>query len=180
MIKAYLRGDKNFVKKRFFIIATISLLLFIAIMRYLDGFLITENSANGIISFELAKDMVRSREIMTAWNATARSAAGISLGLDFIFLVIYSSFIAALIGVLNDRLWQNHSFYFIGKLLVIAIFGAAFMDVIENIALIKILLGSHDELWSLIAFYFASLKFIIILICIIYIFINSLLILFKK
>lgn len=149
-------------------------------MRYLDSYLITDSSPNGIVSFELAKDFTKSRSIVNAWNNTARSAVGLSLGLDFIFLLIYATFIAVLISVLNNRLWQNHTFYYVGKLLFVAIFIAAFFDFIENVALIKILLGSHNEIWPITAYYFAFLKFMIILICIIYIIINGLLIPFKK
>ncbi len=161
-------------------VLTILLLIFILIMRYLDSYLINENAKNGIVSFELAKSMANSRLILNSWNVTARSAAGLSLGLDFLFLLIYSSFIAVLIGQLNNRLWKNRVFFIFGKLLIIAIFVAAFFDLVENIALINILLESNSEAWPLIAYYFASIKFIIILIGIIYIIVNAVIFLFQR
>lgn len=100
-------------------------------MRYLDSFLITEEAPNGIVSFELAKELVRSRSIISTWNATARSAAGLSLGLDFIFLLIYISFIAVVIEALNKRLWQDYSFFKTGKIFLVAIFSAAIFDFIS-------------------------------------------------
>jgi len=43
-----------------------------------------------------------------------------------------------------------------GNLLIALIFIAAFFDCIENIALIKLLLGDLEQVWSSIAYYFAK------------------------
>ncbi|NHZ86574.1 MAG: hypothetical protein GWP19_11965, partial [Planctomycetia bacterium] len=59
-------------------------------------------------------------------------------------------------------------------------FVAALFDAIENIALIKLLLGSQNGIYSSIAYYFASIKFAIIAIGIIYIIIGLLTLLFHK
>lgn len=180
MFNEYLKGNKRIATNQFFIRLTLSLIFFIVVMGYLDSYLITEESPNGIVSFELAKDISKSRSIIDSWNETARIAAGISLGLDFLFLLVYSVFIALLISKLNDSLWKDHSFYIVSKILIIAIFIAAAFDAIENVALIKIMLGDSRDIWPLIAFYFASMKFIIILSCIIFISISSIILLFKK
>jgi hypothetical protein len=136
--------------------------------------LITENAPNGIVSFELAKDISKSESIINSWDEKAKMAAGVSLGFDFLFLLVYSLFIAVVMSRLNNSLWKDKYVYTIGKLLIVAIFIAALFDSIENIALIKIILGDSKQIWSLIAYYFASLKFIIILICIVYIILSSL------
>jgi len=180
MIIEYLKGNKKITKNHFFILLTIFLFVFIAIMRYLDSFLNPEMSPNGIVSFELAKDVSKSTAIINSWDETARTAAGISMGLDFIFLVVYSLFIAILIQKLNNRLWKNNSIYVLGKILVLAILIAAIFDAIENVALIKLLLGDINEIWSSTAFYLATLKFILILCCIIYIIINAMILLIKR
>jgi hypothetical protein len=180
MFNEYLKGNKRITANQFFILLTLLLIFFIVVMRYLDSFLITEESQNGIVSFELAKETSKSGSIINAWNETARIAAGISLGLDFLFLLVYSLFIAVLIGKLNDSLWKDQSFYIVGKFLIGAIFIAAFFDSIENVALIKIMLGDSREIWPLFAYYFASLKFLIILSCIVYISISSIVLLIKK
>ena len=176
----YLSRNIKITENHIFILLTILLFIFIGVMRYLDSFLITDLSPNGIISFELAKDEFLSRAIINSWDETARTAAGISMGLDYIFLVVYSLFIAVLIQKLNISLWKNSSIYVLGRILVIAILITAISDAIENVALIKLLLGDINEIWSSIAFYFASLKFILILCCIIYIIINALILLVKK
>ena len=59
-------------------------------------------------------------------------------------------------------------------------FVAAFFDVIENIALIKLLLGDIQRKWSLIAYYFAVIKFGLLFIAIVYIFISGSIFFFRK
>ena len=134
----------------------------------------------GVISFELAKDLDCSEKIINSWNENAKLNMSLSLGFDFLFLLVYSSFIALLIFNINNKLWKSKPFYKVGKLLIYAIFIAAFFDVIENIALIKLLLGDLKQIWSSIAYYFATIKFIIVLICIIYLLFSWSTLLFKK
>ena len=57
---------------------------------------------------------------------------------------------------------------------------AALFDAIENVALIKLLLGTNNEIYSLIAFCFALIKFVLIGIGIIYLIIGLLTSLFQN
>ena len=57
---------------------------------------------------------------------------------------------------------------------------AACFDVIENIALIKLLLGDLQQQWSSIAYYFAIIKFTLLAVGLLFILINSILLLVKK
>jgi len=166
--------------KQYYLLLSTLLFIFIGLMRYLDSYLKTDLSTNGIVSFELAKDVDLSKAIINSWDETAKIAAGLSLGFDFLFLIIYSLFIAELIHGLNSKLWIDSSFYAIGHLLIKAIFIAAFFDIVENIALIQLLLGDLHAIWSNTAFYFAFSKFILIGICLIYILINTSVLLIKK
>jgi hypothetical protein len=164
----------------FLALLTSLLILSIVIMRYFDSFLISDKAQNGIISFELAKNVSKSKSIIEAWDFVAKTAAGLSLGFDFLFLIVYSSFIALLIFKLNKILWKNHWFYKLGRILIWFVFIAAFFDIVENIALIKIILGDLNQNWASIAYYFVMLKFSIIVICIFYIIFNGLLLIIKK
>ncbi len=132
------------------------------------------------ISFELAKNLSESESIINSWDTTAKYAVGMSLGFDFLFLIIYSSFIALLIYNINGRLWKGRSFYSVGSIMIWSIYLAALFDIIENITLIKLLLGDLDQIWSSIAYYFASIKFVVILSCIIFIISNWLILLTNK
>jgi len=83
--------------------------------------------------------------------------------------LIYSTFIALLIYKINNLFRKNFAFYKLGKLLIVAIFFATLLDVVENIALIKLLLGDLRQYWSTVAYYFAFMKFVIVAVCIVYI-----------
>jgi len=168
------------LEKRLTIVLLPLLIMCIITMKYFDAFLVNPVCKNGIVSFELAKELEISKSILNSWNGQPKIAASLSMGFDFLFLIVYSLFIAILIYKLNERLWNNKSFYAVGNLLIWAVFLAAFFDAIENLALIKLLLGDLQQHWASIAFYFAVLKFAIILVCIIYILINFGLFLFRK
>ena len=149
-------------------------------MRYLDGEIQNNETAQGIISFELAKDLSKSEAILNAWNMESKTAAGMSLGFDFLFLLVYALFISILIHTLNERLWKHTKIYTIGVILIWCMFLAALFDMIENVALIKLLLGDLQQKWSSIAYYFAISKFFLLFIGILFIVLNSIILLFKK
>ena len=156
------------------------LLITIVVMRYFDTYLTNKITSNGIISFELAKTLERSQEILDSWSPLAKVFAGLSLGFDFLFLLIYTLFISILIHNLNDRLWIGKYFYKIGGILIWTMFIAAVFDAIENICLIKLLTGSLNQYWAHGAYYFALAKFLLISISLLYIISNFFILLFKK
>lgn len=170
----------NTYKNRITILLLVMVCINILVMRSFDTPLKNENCKNGIISFELAKDLNESVKILNSWDSNAKTNASLSLGFDFLFLLVYSSFIAMLIFIINNRLWKNNSFYKFGTLFIVLIFFAALFDIIENMALIRLLLGDLEQIWSSIAYYFALIKFAIILICICYLLINWFLLVFGK
>lgn len=170
---------KNVEKKLTFTLFYL-LLISITVMRYFDRFLINETAEFGIISFELSKTLERAQEIIDSWSNLSKTYAGLSLGFDFLFLFIYSLFIAILIHKLNERLWAEKPFYKVGIILIWTMFFAAIFDVIENVSLIKLLIGGHQQFWVSIGYYFAVFKFILIITAILYIIVNFILLLFKK
>ena len=149
-------------------------------MRFFDAPLKNDICKSGIISFELAKDLSVSEDIMDSWNERSKVSASLSMGFDFLFLLVYSSFIGLLIFRVRNKMKKDHFLQKLGKILIYAIFLAALFDVIENIALIKLLLGDLKQIWSSLAYYFAIPKFLIVLICIVYILLSWLFLLFRK
>ena len=150
-------------------------------LKYFGNPLITNHAPSGIISFELAKDNDQSIAIISSWDLNAKVNAGLSLGIDFLFLVVYAIFFAtACYLVAQEYLDKNNWMYKIGLLLAKLQFVAALLDAIENFALIKLLLGSNNSIFPSIAYYFASIKFVIIAIGIIYIIIGYTASLFQK
>ena len=158
----------------------ISMIIVIVILKYFDQFLTNDVCTGGIISFEFSKDVETAKSYMDSWGDIGRNAAGLSLGLDFLFPFLYSTFIALLIHKLNTRLWSETSFYKVGCLIIWLQFVAALFDLIENFGLIRLLLGDLKPIWTSIAYYFAAMKFALIFVGIVYIIINFGVFLIKK
>ena len=114
----------------------------------------------GIIQFELAGTIERSREIMDTWGADGQSAARVSLLLDYPYLVTYSGLQLAGSRAASKALRRRGATALadagpvIGGLQLAA--GAC--DAAENTALLGILAGRNGRLPAL-ARVFASAKF---------------------
>ena len=167
-------------EKRFTLFILFATIVVGCFMVYFDSFLKNDICKNGIISFELVNDIENSKAILNSWNLKSKISAGLSLGLDYLFLLLYPSLIAVLIHKLNQKLWANHSFYKVGVYIIFAQFFTALFDAIENVGLIQLLLGNIDQFWTSLAYYFASIKFVLIITGIVYIIVNFCYFIFKK
>jgi hypothetical protein len=167
-------------EKRWILVLLFALVLTFLAMRYFDAPLKNHVSTAGIVSFELAKELPQTERILNSWDAFAKTSAGMSMGLDFLFLIVYSVFIALLIHTLNERLWKHSKMYAIGIAMIWCVFLAAFFDSIENVALIQLLRGDLQQKWSSIAYYFAYLKFSLLALGILYVILNFVLSGFRK
>ena len=155
------------------------MVVMILIMRFFDAPLKNEISPMGIVSFELAKNLDMAIKIMGSWDVVAITSAKLSMTFDFLFLTVYGVSIGFLIHVLNDKVWANSRFYSYSVILIYLVFIASFCDIVENIALLQLLSGKLNQVWSSIAFYFAIIKFILILIGIIHITISTVVLILK-
>lgn len=171
---------KKATKNKLSLILLIATFISLFCMLYFDSFLKNEVAKNGIVSFQLAGDLQTTKTILNSWNSKAKIYAGLSLGYDFLFLMLYPLLIALFIHLLNEKLWKKSSFYNIGIILIYALFFAAVFDLIENIALIQLLLGNLQQLSVSIAYYLAMAKFIILLLAILYILFNFMYLQLKK
>jgi hypothetical protein len=121
-----------------------------------------------IVEYELAGSNVKSQAIIDAWSPVDRLHAGFSLGIDYLFMPLYSTTIAlALIwaaSVLTSKRWRS-----IGIALAWGLWLAAIFDALENLALIKILFDTTAiDPWPQIAATCATIKFTLIVIGLIY------------
>ena len=152
----------NQKKQTVFVLLILTGIIFAGIS-ILDIPLKTSAAPNGIVSFELAGNQEQAQEILSSWSGISRIYAGLSLGLDYLFLFLYSALISlGCILIIENRFKTNKILYFIGIYLAWAQFGAALSDSLENLSLIQILLGSKGELWPHIAMGCAVIKFIIV------------------
>ncbi len=161
--------SKIYSKNLVILSAVITIMVFF-VLRHFDIPLHTSVAPKGIISFEFAKNIDASNQIMNSWGNQAKINAGLSLGIDYLFLLAYSIFFSAIcffIAIKNEN--RSPLIYKIGMVLSYLLLLAGVFDAIENFALIKLLLGSQAEIYPIIAFYFASGKFTILAVAFIYI-----------
>jgi len=145
-------------------------LILLMCMNLIDAPLKTSAAPNGIISFEFAGKILVAQEMVQSWGTKGRIYAGLSLGLDYLFLFAYSLTLALGCVIAPRSFSQPGQFlYNFGVMLAWAQFGAAILDSVENYALIKILLGSQREIFVVLAYWCALPKFVIVVIGIVYI-----------
>jgi hypothetical protein len=157
-------------QRRVFFVSALLAVFVMVILQVLGRPLITEAAPAGIVSFELAGNILTADRMLESWGDAGRVYAGLNLGLDYLFLVTYA--VAVGLGcVLVARSLSHRSRFFTaaGILLAWAQFGAALLDALENYALIRVLLGSQRKLWSLLAQWWALLKFLLVALGLVYV-----------
>jgi hypothetical protein len=150
-------------------------------MHSLDQKLITVDAPRGIISFELAGSIEKAEKILKEWGPQGKAYATLSLGLDYLFLIVYALFIALACVRITRHLKLRFSFVAAwGFGLGWAQFSAALLDVIENFALINLAFDSQRESWPIIARWCALVKFGIVGTGLVYILTGTLFIFIRK
>jgi len=138
-------------------------LVVMAFLVVLGDPLMTEQAPRGIVSFEFAGDAATAHAMMESWGERGRLYAALSLGLDFLFLLLYAAAIALACVRVASRLaapgtWAERA----GWILAWAQPVAAGLDAVENVALIQLLLGSSTPLWAPLAWICAAVKFALV------------------
>jgi hypothetical protein len=148
--------------RAFIVLLALTIVLMVA-LQVLGGPLKTDVAPYGIVSFELAGTLPLAQKIVESWGEMGRIFAGLNLGLDFLFIVVYSNCIG-LGCVIVARNLSRHTWFLAvaGIVLAWALWLAALLDCIENFALINILLGSQQAAFALIARWCAIPKFLIV------------------
>ncbi len=168
-------------QKRAFAAVTLVTFVLIAVMSAFDLPLRTEAAPQGIVSFELAGSAERAGEILASWDEKARVSAGLSLGMDYLFLLAYATSIALgcqLLGRLEFN--RGTRLAALAAPLAWAQLGAALLDAIENAALIRLLQGAEASIWPALALVCAVPKFIFVLLGLLYLIVAGLLSLLRS
>jgi hypothetical protein len=153
--------------------AGLSVLLIIG-MTVLDSALKTPEAPAGIISFELAGTLAGAQKIMGSWDGPARIQAGISLGIDFFFLVAYACTLAAACRMVATRLRPRRPWMeTLGFLMAGGAWCAACLDTVENMALIQLLIGRGEGWHAVLASGCAWLKFGLVSAVLAYLFLGA-------
>ena len=147
-------------QNRVWVLCVILMLLIGGALLALDVPLQTQAAPWGIVSFEFAGTLAGAEQVLTSWGERGRVSAGLSLGLDYLFLVVYGSTLALLcVRVARGFTPRWAWLYKVGLILAWMQVGAALLDAMENYALIRLLLGSASATWPPVAWWCAGLKF---------------------
>lgn len=125
-----------------------------------DGHIQTPSAPHGIVSLQLCHLAATCQAILDEWGATGRGFAMFSLGLDYLFILLYSAGFIALLNITMRRLrpsWQAISTW-VGRLVLLA--GAC--DAVENLLLLNLLQTPSVLAFAVPAAYLAALKFLLL------------------
>lgn len=124
----------------------------------------------GILAFEFAGTPANARRVLDAWGVSGEARMLAQIGLDNWWLFLYSTTLALLCVMIAIRVrsraprWSD-----VGVVLAWAVWGAALLDRIENFALVRIINGEVNAVWTITAFVCAAIKFLIVITCLLYI-----------
>jgi hypothetical protein len=157
------------LQKKLFVPLFILTVLIMVGMNLISLPLYTPEAPSGIISFELAFTPSHSQQIISTWSAVAQLRAAFIQGLDFLFALVYS-FTLGLACLMAARVLKIRSKpgARLGEGLAWAMWLAATLDYIENIALVVLLFSRVRSPFPEIAGICGSIKFIIILVGFLY------------
>lgn len=146
----------NYRKRLFFFFLFLTILLF-AIFRVLDQPLRTSAAPNGIVSFELARTPESAEYILDSWSRDGKLNAAFGLGIDYLFMPLYSFALAfsTLLAAGRHSGWLKS----LGAVSGWGAFVAALFDAVENFALYQTLLGAVQSSYPAIAAFCATIKF---------------------
>jgi hypothetical protein len=150
-------------QKPAFIFLVILTVIVMGSLQIIGGPLVTEAAPGGIVAYEFAGDLPTTHAILESWGSAGQVYAGLSLGLDFLFLFAYAGSIGLGCVLAARKLGMLGGFaYRIGIWLAWGLPIAAFLDALENYALIRLLLGSELALWPVMARWCAIPKFALV------------------
>jgi hypothetical protein len=144
-------------RRRFTATAVLATAALTGVLGSLDIPLRNPAAEHGIMSFELAGNLERASAILGSWDARARVYAALSLGIDYVYLLSYSTLLALFCSWGSRR--RAGAWHTAGVWLVWGQWLAALCDAVENFGLIRLLLGSDRDGWAAFAASAAAAKF---------------------
>jgi hypothetical protein len=117
-----------------------------------------------VVQFEF-----NAREVIKSWREVDKQWAAFSLGLDFLYLVVYSTTIS-LACIWAANVLESHGALLasIGVWLAWGQWLAALLDAVENIALVRVLFNEGTDVSPQIAKWCATAKFTLIALGLLY------------
>jgi hypothetical protein len=149
----------------FFLLA--GTLFFFGLLR-LQGKLETIKSPASIVSLELAHDAQSVEDITNIWNQEGMTTrAKTNIWIDFLFIPFYVLLFYTLCGSISVRM--NGVSAKLGVLLAFGSLIAGVFDVLENMLMLFALHGHYTNFTALLTAFFATAKFSLLLLAVLYI-----------
>lgn len=160
-------ADQKTWARVFWVLFALTILMLV-VMQVTNTPLKTEAAPAGIITFELVGTFEGAQEIIRSWEGQAKTWAGLNLGLDFLFLMLYATTIALACFLVSEMFGEQHPVqrslaYYLGWGALVA----GFLDILENIALILLLTGSEATCLPVWAKWLAIPKFSLVILSLI-------------
>lgn len=165
----------------FFIIGTVAMII---VMGQTGKPLKTCATPSGIVNLEFANTTTKVNKVFTAWEintpASKIPAAITNTYWDFVFIFFYGGLLFLCCRKFYSIYSPTSFFYKAGGVLAKAALTAAALDVIENLYMLKLLDGNITNVFALTASACALLKFILLIMAVIYVLISLVLVAFTK
>jgi hypothetical protein len=159
----------SWARMRIFLPLLISTLLLMLVFNVSGASLATSAAPMGIVSLEFASNRSQAASILASWDANTQLRAAFGLGLDYLYMPLYSTTIGLACvwtaDVLRRRRWPLAAW---GIPLAWGLWLAALCDAIENVALTIVIFGSVVDPWPALSSVCASIKFALIILGLIY------------
>ncbi|MHA1227482.1 MAG: hypothetical protein ACTSPV_12120 [Candidatus Hodarchaeales archaeon] len=156
-------------KKNLVRLTLISLILLIFTWLLMLIVTIKNNTIFGVLDLEFAWSVQKMDLILQTWGDEIIQGELLGTIVDFGFLICYSTFLAGLTLIITRKFLQEQ-IQGLGYYLTLTPFVAALFDAIENANLLLVLSSplSYPEYAPFLASFFASIKFLIIIVVIIF------------
>lgn len=139
----------------------------------------TASTKAGIVALEFAKTKQRADETTTTWsNAGLQQHAINNTYIDFIFIFFYSLFLFSANWLFSIK--QNSFIKKTTQLIALCGLTAGLLDIIENFFLLKMLQYNISNSEAFITWWLAAIKFTLVAIALLSIFIHLILLPFRK
>ena len=150
----------NLRKPLFFVFFAMTIAIF-GIFNILDQPLRTDSAPNGIVSFELAREVDAAQFMVNSWDANAGLFAAFGLGFDYLFMPTYA--LALSLGLLLAMGNKKNRYAIFAGWMGWGVFVAAFFDAMENYMLWRVLTGDIISPYPEIAAICATIKFMLLI-----------------
>ena len=123
----------------------------------------------GVVAFEVAGNLGTAQAILSSWDGPARLLVAFALGIDYLYMVAYSTTIG-LACIWAGRTLRSDAWPLagLGVLLAWGLWLAALADATENVGLIVQLVSGGSQLWAQLSAACATVKFLLVICGLVY------------